>query len=211
MSVGGGAEKVPETEEERMLARIGLDKIARHKKINQPIEEKWMARRAEQGRIRREAAGETTSQTRRAFGDVQEQIARGASSDGLGGGRDIDAITGGVRDEASSMALSQAGAREAADDSYVAGLQGVVSLGEGESANAISELGGVANAAAQQAEFDASMSQRRHSNNMEGLGMAAGFAAQRGVEALNKPAKGSGQAFINKHSAGDSVFDEPIR
>lgn len=191
MSVGGGDGKVEETAEERELARIGLDKVKRYQEVNKPIEDAWMARRKEQGRIRDEAARETTSQTRRAFGNAKEQVTASLSSAGMGGGRAAEAVSGLARDEATSMALGQAGAREAADDNYVAGLQGVVDLGRGQSASAINELSGVASAAGANARHDARLAQQARADDAAGLGMVAGLGAQQVIDRNYVPGKKS--------------------
>ena len=211
MCMGSDAQKIPETAEERMLANIGLNKLERYKRINRPIEDAWIKRKREQGRIRDEAARETTSQVRRNFGQADEVVAgqmqRGA---GIGSGKAAAAVAGGERDETTSMALGQTAAQQAADDNYVAGLQDVVDLGRGQSADATSEMASVADAAAQQAQFDAQMSAERRANNAEGLGSAAGFATRQYLKQRNEPEEGSGQAWVNQYGQANSVFNQPI-
>ncbi|WP_043767469.1 hypothetical protein [Algiphilus aromaticivorans] len=189
MSTGGDG-KVEETAEERELVRIGMDKIRRYREINKPIEDDWIARRQEQGRMRSEADREMTSQVRSAFGDARDKtLATAQRGNGLGSGAQMEAATGMLRDEATSMGIGRNDARQSADNDYVRGLQGVVQMGQGKSAEALEGLGRTAAAAGQQARFDARLSQRERASNMEGLGLAAGLGAQHAIDETYVPGK----------------------
>lgn len=184
MSSGGGSNEVKETAAQKESARIGLAQQARWEDKFKPLENELIADVKDTGPERRMALGDAASATTRQFGLQKPKVEAALTNSGAapGSGRFNTAVTGMGIDEGTARGSNQAGANQAINDNYYAGLNSLAQLGRGEQADAVQGLSHVAEMSGRQAESDAQVS----AGNRAGWQSAAGTVAGLGAYGLSK-------------------------
>lgn len=168
MSVGGGGgEKVEETEEEKELAQIASEKWDRYQEAFVPLENEYMAEVDDMGsqQAMDEVTGQAATTVQQGMGDMPANPNRGAPMGGMG--RALGSARAG--------AVTQAGTGLRGQE--IQGKQGLVAMGQGQSAEAMQGLGDVASQAAGEAQQEAF----RDFNRRQAWGNLAGQAAGMGI------------------------------
>lgn len=168
---GGGGGEVSETPEEKELARIASEKWDRYQDVFVPLENQYMDevdRMGTQGAMD-EVTGQAASTTQQGVGEMPVNPNEGAPMGGIG------SALGSAR----AGAVSRAGTGLRGQE--IAGKQGLVAMGQGQSAEAMQGLGDVATQAAQEAQGEAFRDFNRRNAWANLAGQAAGMGLSYGM------------------------------
>jgi hypothetical protein len=186
---GGGSNEVKETPEEKELAKIAGERWERYQDVFVPLENQYMAEVDDMGT--QQAMDEVTGQ---AVTNVM-QGAEVPAVDPNRGQPGIGAALGRARAGAATKAAT--GLR----GQHLQGMQGIVQMGQGQSASAMQGLGDVASQAASEAQGEAFRDFNRRQSwlnlggQVAGAGMAYGMngGGQSQGQMLSSQNKGLGQ------------------
>jgi len=187
---GGGDPdtSVKDTEDAKQLAKIAVERTTRYKETFQPVENAYLAEvdNLNSESKQQEGANVAVGNTESAFaGKLQEDV---QAMQGAG----VNMNSGVVNEAINTNSIEKGAARgqnvnmtqQAIQDSHVKGLQGVVAMGNGQSAEAIKGMGEISSYSSQQAKDDAVSSFNNTSARNEAVGTAVGMAYG-GYKAIN--------------------------
>lgn len=205
--MSGKPDDQAETPQQRTMMQLALHKVQDYKQRWLPLQKNLAQHIADMApadsQARREAKGIATTNTEAQFADAREGLESGlARSGGLGSSKAKLAIAGMGEDEATSMGLGLTGADQRIDDAYVAGLNTIMAIGQGQEGAAIRGTAQEAAMSGRQAAADASMALERRMGNAQLVGQFVGMGA-----GLMKPgAMGRAQATFSQTDLGSSGF-----
>lgn len=160
--MSGKREGAQETPQERAMTELAMQRISDYKQRWLPLQRNLAQQITKAGAPdsfeRRRARGMATTEAAGRFAQTQRKLEAGLAQPGAGGlgsSRGKLAVAGAGEDRATSMGLGMAGADQAIDDAYMAGLSQLMAIGRGERAGATRGFVSDAARASQQAEFDA--------------------------------------------------------
>jgi hypothetical protein len=179
----GGALIPSVNAEERQLASVAKEKWENYKKKYIPIENQWMksVSQLDNPLYHNQAASMVSNEAKTQYGSQTQGLADSA----------IGHRTGMAKYQEQAKTLSQARnkAELGVTDRYLKGTEGVISMGQGKSADAVEGLADVANSSVDaqiknsQNKFDARQSE------LNGYGTFAGMGVAGASNYLNKPSK----------------------
>ena len=179
--MGKGAKKLDETEQERALAEIAAQRFNRYKEVFAPLEDQYIQQVFD---VRNQsnyenAGGIAASQFQREFQTGQDQLSDQMFQQG------VDPSSGAFQENSAALRRAQAvgqgigvsGAKVANTDRFYQGLRGVMAIGQGQSADAIEGMAGIARQSQQNAitSAEAAFNSNKAVRNIGGgiLGYAA--------------------------------------
>lgn len=181
--MGGKAPDVPITAEERQLASIAQEQWADSQKRFGPVMEKvFKIAGNKQGR-QAQAENMASIGTKQAFERARPGLEAGLARKGAspGSGAFDGAVTNFSLDQAQSQGANMTDAAQRSNDNYYRGLDAIVNIGRGKSAQAIGGLGSVASQANEQAIADAQASAGNRAALVNAVGTGAGIYAAYGT------------------------------
>lgn len=179
----GGGEQRGETEAERAMAQVAVEKLRDYKLRWAPLIErtaetvKGMAPGDPNSTERVSARGRAATETTAQFGRAGDRAEAGMENRGVGASSSafrLGKVNLGT-DEAKSRGLAVAGSEQAVDQAYVEGLTDLMNLGHGKESAASGGLERSAALAARQAEADADASAANRAGNARLVGTGAGM------------------------------------
>lgn len=146
--MGKGAKKLDETEQERALAEIAAQRFNRYKEVFAPLEDQYIQQVfdvRDQSNYEN-AGGIAASQFQREFQTGQDKLSDQMFQQG------VDPSSGAFQENSAALRRAQAvgqgigvsGAKVANTDRFYQGLRGVMAIGQGQSADAIEGMAGLA-------------------------------------------------------------------
>ena len=146
--MGKGAKKLDETEQERALAEVAAQRFNRYKEVFAPLEDQYIQQVFD---VRNQsnyenAGGIAASQLQREFQTGQDKLSDQMLQQG------VDPSSGAFQENSAALRRAQAvgqgigvsGAKVANTDRFYKGLRGVMAIGQGQSADAIEGMAGIA-------------------------------------------------------------------
>jgi hypothetical protein len=180
----GKSQQQKTSPQEIALAEVATAKMADWKKRWAPLMSKLREDVRSAGAIdsfeRRQAAGKVATDNAVQFGDATAKLQIGLASSGQGS-KIKGAITGVSNDQATSKGLGFVASDQAIDDAWTEGMGRIVSMGQGQSADAVEGFGQLAQRGAAQAAQDAQLTLQRRMGDAQlgaqavGFGLAGGF------------------------------------
>jgi hypothetical protein len=183
MSMGsGGDTSIPETEDEKVSAEIGLERQEYYQNTFVPMENDYITE--VQGRNDQsehvQLSGDVSTEFKSNFSDVASANHNALSAEG------IDPSSGMAKGVHQRTAIDQGASGSDAtnraqvelQDSYVGGLQQVVAMGEGQSTEAQQGLQDIANTSAQVATEKANLNRYESNGNKSLAAFGTGVVAE---------------------------------
>ncbi len=180
---------VKDTEDQKELAKIAVERTNRYKETFQPVENAYMAEVdaiGDEGNLQ-EGANVAASNIESSFaGKLQEEVSaiQGAGVN-MNSGVVNQAINASAIDKGAARAKNVNMTQQAIQDQKVKGMQGIVAIGNSQSAEAIQGMGEIANYSSQEAQSDAVSDFNKTSSRNQAVGTAAGMAYG-GYKAINE-------------------------
>ncbi|MGH1374498.1 MAG: hypothetical protein ACRBBW_20850 [Cellvibrionaceae bacterium] len=179
-----GPDEVEETEQEKTLAKVANEKWERGEEIYRPMQQKFMSDvdAIDTEASNNYASGVATQQTKTAFSDVRDQVAKQDIKTG------INPNSGRFKSGQSEMATKEAEAtgenvgrsQVATTEDSAIGMMNVVALGQGQSTKAQLGFTGLADSAAAKSRNDAINAANESAAKREAVGTIAGGVASYG-------------------------------
>lgn len=187
----GKGSKPKETEEQRALAEIAAQRFNRYKEVFAPLEDQYIQQVFD---VRDQpnyetAGGLAAAEFQKGFQKGQENLANEMFQQG------VDPSSGAFQENSAALRRAQAvgqglgvsGAKVANTDRFYKGLQGVMAIGQGQAADAIDGLGGIARQSQERANAAAESAFNRSSAIRSGVAAGLGYMASPFVDnKLNK-------------------------
>lgn len=190
--MGKGAKKLDETEQERALAEIAAQRFNRYKEVFAPLEDQYIQQVfdvRDQSNYEN-AGGIAASQFQREFQTGQDKLSDQMFQQG------VDPSSGAFQENSAALRRAQAvgqglgvsGAKVANTDRFYQGLRGVMAIGQGQSADAIEGMAGIARQSQETAIKSAQSAFDSNKAVRSGVGGVLGYAASPYVDSkLKKP------------------------
>lgn len=179
--MGGGADEVPETSEEKALAEIAMGQLDRYEKTLAPFEDKWIKGNEVTEGDREQVGGIVNADIAQRSAEGQQSLDRQSAKMGIGvgDGAKIAADTDLAVQNASGAARSQAAAGLAMSNRDIKGKMDAVSLLRGQGVDAMQGISDTASQASRDATNkaidDRNTSQSIVSSAASGLGAYAAY------------------------------------
>ena len=145
---GGGGGSIDDTEDQKELAAIALDRFNRYQEVYVPAENRYIdeVRNYDSAARMEQAAGASTANVQSAFtegfaGQRQDMAAQGINP---ASGRSMQALTDYGTNSMFAQADNVNRAQQSIQDTKLTGMQNVVAMGQGQAGNAMT---GIADAA----------------------------------------------------------------
>ena len=191
---GSGSGKIPETSAQVALAQNAAQRFADYQTRWLPVQQNLASQIEAEGKTgswqRQEAMGKATTDSAAQFANAREQLTGNLAAHGVapGSGRSVLGLSGLGGNEARSAGLGSAMSDERITQAYTQGLGALMSVGQGQSAQAASGMEGLARDSAVQAQADAQAGLENTEDKvglgMSGLGTGLGqLAAPGGMDA----------------------------
>jgi hypothetical protein len=183
--MGGGDNKVEETEFEKAQADIALKRMADYQNDFKPYEDKFMEEVSGlNSAAKYQRAGElATNPLAKAFADEAVNIQESMNATGVnpnsGKAKSVKSAVAGAQASAEVDAGSRANASQ--QDNYVSGLQNVVAMGQGQTGSAMSGMSDIAQMGQRNAINEARNKLSTQSNIRSGIGGAVGAGVAYGM------------------------------
>lgn len=188
----GKGSKVDETEQERALAEIAAQRFNRYKEVFAPLEDQYIQQVFD---VRDQsnyetAGGIAAAQFQKEFQTGQDKLTDQMIQQG------VDPSSGAFQENSAALRRAQAvgqglgvsGAKVANTDRFYQGLRGVMAIGQGQSADAIEGMAGLARQSQERATASAESAFNRSSAVRSGVSAGLGYAAAPAVDSrLKKP------------------------
>ena len=182
---GGGGDpdtSVKDTEDQKQLAKIAIERYDRYKKTFQPVENAYMAEvddinsESNQKQAASMAVGNTESAfANRIGGEVDAMAGAGVN---LNSGVANQAINNNTIDHGMARGQNINMTQQSLQDSQVQGYQGIVAMGNNQSSEAIDGMGKMSEYSADAAKNDAVNGFNNSTSKRQALGTVAGMAYQ---------------------------------
>lgn len=207
-----GKGKTPkETEEQRALAEIAAQRFNRYKEVFAPLEDQYIQQVMD---VRDQsnyetAGGLAAAEFQRGFQTGQENLQNEMFQQG------VDPSAGAFQENSAALRRAQAvaqgrgvsGAKVANTDRFYQGLRGVAAIGQGQAADAIEGMAGIARSSQEKANTAAENAFTRSSAVRSGVAAGIGYLASPFVDSkLKRPSTTqptfSGNASTNAQGGG---------
>lgn len=175
--MGKSSDKVKETSQERTLAEVSAEKLNRYNTVFRPLEEKLTGGIVNAEGKRTRAMGVAAGSQQQSFGRVNGQL-EGRMAAGRvapGSGKFVGMEGGIASDRAKAVGLGLNDASESVNRDRISGMQALIGIGQGKSANAMAGFEQEANRAQSQAEMDAAASRSNRAAGVRVVGTVAGM------------------------------------
>ena len=188
----GKGSKVDETEQERALAEIAAQRFNRYKEVFAPLEDQYIQQVFD---VRNQsnyenAGGIAAAQFQKEFQTGQDKLTDQMFQQG------VDPSSGAFQENSAALRRAQAvgqglgvsGAKVANTDRFYQGLRGVMAIGQGQSADAIEGMAGLARQSGERATAAAESAFERSSAIRSGVASGLGYAAAPAIDSrLQRP------------------------
>ena len=188
----GKGSKVDETEQERALAEIAAQRFNRYREVFAPLEDQYIQQVFD---VRNQsnyetAGGIAAAQFQKEFQTGQDKLTDQMIQQG------VDPSSGAFQENSAALRRAQAvgqgvgvsGAKVANTDRFYQGLRGVMAIGQGQSADAIEGMAGLARQSQERATTSAESAFNRSSAVRSGVAAGLGYAAAPAVDSrLQRP------------------------
>lgn len=188
----GKGSKVDETEQERALAEIAAQRFNRYREVFAPLEDQYIQQVFD---VRNQsnyetAGGIAAAQFQKEFQTGQDKLTDQMIQQG------VDPSSGAFQENSAALRRAQAvgqglgvsGAKVANTDRFYQGLRGVMAIGQGQSADAIEGMAGLARQSQERATTSAESAFNRSSAVRSGVAAGLGYAATPFVDSrLKRP------------------------
>lgn len=188
----GKGSKVDETEQERALAEIAAQRFNRYREVFAPLEDQYIQQVFD---VRNQsnyetAGGIAAAQFQKEFQTGQDKLTDQMIQQG------VDPSSGAFQENSAALRRAQAvgqgvgvsGAKVANTDRFYQGLRGVMAIGQGQSADAIEGMAGLARQSQERATDSAESAFNRSSAVRSGVAAGLGYAATPFVDSrLKRP------------------------
>lgn len=203
--MSGGGKTPKETEEARALAEIAAQRFNRYKEVFAPLEDQYIQQVMDvrsQGNYET-AGGLASAEFQRGFQTAQDNLTNQMMQQG------VDPSSGAFQENSAALRRAQAvrqgmgvsGAKVANTDRFYQGLKGVMAMGQGQAADAISGMSDIARSAQEVANTQAETAFTNSSAMRSGVAAGLGYLASPWVD--NKLR--SGNAGTAGNAMGSSV------
>jgi hypothetical protein len=195
----GKGSKVDETEQERALAEIAAQRFNRYREVFAPLEDQYIQQVFD---VRNQsnyetAGGIAAAQFQKEFQTGQDKLTDQMFQQG------VDPSSGAFQENSAALRRAQAvgqglgvsGAKVANTDRFYQGLRGVMAIGQGQSADAIEGMAGLARQSGERATASAESAFNRSSAVRSGVAAGLGYAATPFVDSKMKKPSSSSPAF----------------
>jgi len=199
---GGGDKEIPETPEEQELADISAEKWQRYQDVFKPLENEYMAEVDEMGgqAAQDRVTGQAATSVQQGVGDMPADPNAGAPMGGAGAQLG-QARAGAVTDAATGLR-----------GQHIQGMQGLVAMGQGQSADSMQSMGDIAGRAASDAMQDTKQEAFRDFNRRNAWANMAGQAAGIGTSyAMGSGGGTSQQTMLNEQNQGWGLANRATR
>jgi hypothetical protein len=188
----GKGSKVDETEQERALAEIAAQRFNRYREVFAPLEDQYIQQVFD---VRNQsnyetAGGIAAAQFQKEFQTGQDKLTDQMFQQG------VDPSSGAFQENSAALRRAQAvgqglgvsGAKVANTDRFYQGLRGVMAIGQGQSADAIEGMAGLARQSGERATAAAESAFERSSAIRSGVASGLGYAAAPAIDSrLQRP------------------------
>ncbi|TQV82866.1 hypothetical protein [Aliikangiella coralliicola] len=177
---GGGSNEVPETEEERELARVAGDKWNDYVGRYIPFENEFIQRIEVTNQDRDNLRGIATAGVNSAFGKARQNVVNQELQAGAkpGSGRFDGALERVLKKQGRSLGYANTDVNNDMNEQQVRGLESAISIGRGKEADAFRGFGELAADAHSQAVSDAESASTRSLGNARAVGTLLGGATR---------------------------------
>lgn len=177
--MGKGSDKPRETAEEAELGRIAIEKWNDYQVRFKPIEDQYINDIQRTESDYSEARGSAATSVQQAFGQAEDNLQNNIFMNGLdpSSGAFIKAMDGISADRGLSLGTAINEAEMGVDNQHVKGLQNIVAIGQGQSAEAMQGMGNLAGEATQTAINRANNSFNNRAAGLNAVGQVAGMGA----------------------------------
>lgn len=174
---GGGSDTPKESAEERELGRIAIEKWNDYQVRFKPIEDQFIQDVQRTDSDYTEARGNANAAVQQAFGQAEGNLADNIFMNGLdpSSGAFQKTMDGISADRGLSMGTAVNEAEMGVDNQHVKGLQNVVAIGQGQSAEAMQGMGNLAGQATNDAINRANNSFNNRAAGLQAVGTVAGM------------------------------------
>lgn len=193
----GKPKKPRETEEQRALAEIAAERFNRYKEVFAPLEDQYIQQVMDirsQGNYET-AGGLASAAFQQNFQTAQENLQNQMFQQG------VDPSSGAFEENSAALRRAQAvrqglgvsEAKVANTDRFYSGLRGIMNLGQGQAANAVSGMADIARTAQERANTAAESAFNTSSAVRSGIGAGLGYLASPFVDRelqKNRPTSG---------------------
>ncbi|WP_421174096.1 hypothetical protein [Aeromonas enteropelogenes] len=175
---GGGSEDIPETEAQKALAEVAQQQWDLYQNELKPYEDLFMQKveNLNSDKAYEDLAGTAALGTAQSFGLARESMADSMAAGGIDptSGKYQSAMNNLETEQALSQTDTTNRAQSNQQDKYVAGLQDVVAMGQGQKGDALSGYDGLASSSLQKSASDAQSAWEKHQSIAGGLGAVGG-------------------------------------
>jgi len=206
----GGDAEVEETKDEKVLAQVGKQQWERYKDTFAPLENVLMDRARMGEPEQAQATGVANAAVQQEYDGQTEQITQAMGERGVsaGSGATVSALGSSALDRAASQAMTQVNAQENVADAHYEGLESVIQLGRGKSADAVQGMSNIAARSNQEAVNSALNDFERRRSNVQGAASLAGAGTSALMSApqppgYNTPATRTSPSVVNDPGARD--------
>lgn len=176
---GGGQTSIPQTPQEKALGDIAVQRWNDYQSRFVPIENQLIHQVQQTSGNYDQVRGQSNASVQQAFAPKQAGLENNLFAQGItpGSGHFINTLASMGRDRALSQGTGQNEANLAVDNNYLKNMEGLVQMGQGQAATAISGLGSAAGRATNNAITRANTSFRNHQAALQLGGQVAGMGA----------------------------------
>jgi len=188
--MAGKQKAVKETEQQRAMTELAINRLADYKKRWVPLQQQMQARVMDMGKpesaASKKARGAATTDNAVAFSDAGKKLEGVLTGSGAGpnSGKAKMAMAGLSDDQGTSRGLGLTATDQSIDDAYLQGLSAIASLGKGQGANAMRGMQEMADMSGKQARQDAEMSAARRAGNAQLVGTVASAGLMYGIGSM---------------------------
>jgi len=188
----GGSGKVEETAAQKALAEVAMQQWQLYQSELKPYEDLFMNKVDDLNREGEfdKLAGTAALGTAQSFGEARQGLADGMAAAGVdpSSGKYQEAMKELEADQALSQTDTTSRAQSSQQDRYVAGLKDVVSMGQGQKAEALAGYNSLASTSLNKAAMDAQSKFNNKQAVMGLVGAVGGAATAYGMSDATKPA-----------------------
>lgn len=188
---GGGDTSIDDTEDQKALANVALNKYNRYQTTFKPIEDDYIGKVTTSNNAdnRQRAQNIGAVNTESEFADKLKQEVQPAIGAGVdvGSGAAVNAINANELQKGEARANNTSMSQQAVQDSEIQGYQQVVGMGNGQATEAINGMSAIASESAAKAQQDAQNDFQKDASQSQAIGGAIGY----GVGAYQNNGSGS--------------------
>ena len=177
---GGGDPEIKETEAQKALADVALERWQSYKSMYLPAEQQYFDKveAYNSPQYQQKAGGAAAANVESAFGQAVQADVAALTSQGTGVNPNSGTFQSAMDDRQEQSGAARAEnvnqSEQAVQDAYVGGMQNIVAMGNNQSTEAIAGMGDIANRSARVAQNDVYQDQVRDQGNEAAAGMVAG-------------------------------------